>query len=146
MTGANNKRMLEEDVKYFKDYKPLSDKEKEKIYTDAPELGDYVCRQCMKCLPCPEGIDIPQICRIEGYYDRQMDDGTIDNITDYALRERLKFWFGGQDIAREAYDTIDIRADRCNECGECMSRCPYNIDIIQKLKNIDFKLGDRKIF
>jgi predicted aldo/keto reductase-like oxidoreductase len=146
VTGANNKRMLEEDIKYFNEFKPLSDEEKEKIYMGAPELGDYVCRQCMKCLPCPEGIDIPLLCKLEGHYDRQMDDGAVDNTSDYALRERLKFWYGGQDIAREGYNAVSIKADKCNECGECLPRCPYDIDIIQKMKNIDFKLGDKKVF
>lgn len=146
VTGINNKRMLEEDINYAGSFKPLSEKEKERIYANAPELGDYVCRQCMKCLPCPEGINIPELCKLEGYYDRQMDDGAIDNVADFALRERLKFWYGGQDIAREAYGTIGIKADRCSQCGQCMPRCPYNIDIIRKLKNIDFKLGNKKVF
>ena len=30
-------------------------------------------------------------------------------------------------------------------CRECIPRCPYNIDIIRKMKNIDFKLGKSNI-
>jgi len=146
VTGVNNRDMLEQDIKYFNGFRPLSGQEKEDIYRDAPELGDYVCRQCLKCLPCPEGIDIPGLFMIEGCFDRQMDDGKVGNASDYALRERLKFWYGGEDIAREAYDSLDTKAERCSGCGECIPRCPYNIDIIQKLKNIDYKLGNREVF
>ncbi len=146
VTGINNKRMLKEDIGYANNFKSLSEEEKNNIYTDAKELGNYVCRQCMKCLPCPEEINIPELFKIEGYYDRQMNNGIVDNSADYALRERLKFWYGGQEIAREQYDSTNIKADICTECGECMPKCPYDIDIIRKLKNIDFKLGDRKVF
>jgi predicted aldo/keto reductase-like oxidoreductase len=138
--------MLEKDIDYARNFKPLNKKEKEEIYKNAIELGNYVCRQCMKCLPCPENIDIPGICKLEGYYDRQMDNGIINNSSDYALRERLKFWYGGEDIAREKYKALKIKADKCTECGECIPKCPYDIDIIEKLKNIDFKLGKRKFF
>ncbi|HAJ95864.1 MAG TPA: aldo/keto reductase, partial [Actinobacteria bacterium] len=146
VTGINNRRMLEEDIGYANNFEPLSEEEKNNIYTDASELGNYVCRQCMKCFPCPEGINIPELFKIEGYYDRQMDDGIVDNSAEYALKERLKFWYGGQKISRELYDSADIKADRCNECGDCIPKCPYDIDIIRKLKNIDFKLGNRNIF
>ena len=146
VTGMNNKEMFEKDIDYARNFKPLNEIEKEEIYKNAPELGNYVCRQCMKCLPCPENIDIPLLCKFEGYFDRQMDDGIINNSSDYALRERLKFWYGGKDIAKESYKALKIKADKCTECGECMPGCPYNIDIIEKLKNIDFKLGERKFF
>ena len=146
VTGMNNREMLEKDINYARDFKPLNEKEKEEIYNNAPELGNYVCRQCIKCLPCPENIDIPGICKLEGYYDRQMDNGIVNNSSDYALQERLKFWYGGEDIAKENYKALKIKADKCTECGDCIPRCPYNIDIIEKLKNIDFKLGERKFF
>ena len=146
VTGMNNRRMLEEDIGYANNFKPVSEEEKNNIYADASELGNYVCRQCMKCLPCPENINIPELFKIEGYYDRQMDDGIVDGSAEYALRERLKFWYGGQEIAREQYGSINAKADRCTECGDCMPKCPYDIDIIRKLKNIDFKLGNRKVF
>jgi len=146
VTGMNNREMLEKDIDYARNFKTLNKKEKEEIHKNAPELGNYVCRQCMKCLPCPENIDIPLLCKLEGYYDRQMDNGIINNSSDYALRERLKFWYGGEDIAKENYKALKIKADKCTECGDCIPRCPYDIDIIEKLKNIDFKLGKRKFF
>ena len=34
------------------------------------EQGKGFCRNCGYCLPCPEGIPIPDIFRFKGYYDR----------------------------------------------------------------------------
>jgi len=146
VTGANNERMLREDMEYANNFKPLKEKQRQEIFENALELGEYVCRQCGKCMPCPENINITEICKLEGYFDRQMDNGIVDNASDYALRERLKHWYGGQDIARQAYEKLDKKADSCTGCGECLPRCPYNIDIIRKLKNIDYKLGDRTVY
>jgi uncharacterized protein len=146
VAGANTKKMLQQDIEYARNFKPLTEKQTQDIFRDAPELGQYVCRQCGKCLPCPEGINIPELCMIEGYFDRQMDDGVVDNTSDFALRERLKHWYGGEELARQAYGKQDKKADSCTACGECIPRCPYNIDIIRKLKNIDYKLGSKTIF
>jgi predicted aldo/keto reductase-like oxidoreductase len=146
VTGANNKRMLKQDIEYANNFKPITEKQKKDIFENAPELGDYICRQCGKCLPCPENIDIAEICKLEGYFDRQMDNGIVDNTPDYALRERLKHWYGGQEVARQFYDKLEKKAKDCTACGECLPRCPYNIDIIRKLKNIDYKLGGKTIY
>ena len=77
--------------------KAMSKEEKEELFKNAPELGNYVCRQCARCLPCPEGIPIMDIFRLEGCYDRQMWDGIVRDSADYALRQRLRFWYGGEE-------------------------------------------------
>ena len=96
----------------------------EKLWEEAPELGNYVCRQCDKCLPCPLGIDIPRIFLLEGQYDRQMQDGIIRDPAQYALRERLRFWLGNQDYARKAYQELNPKASVCNECGSASLAVP----------------------
>jgi predicted aldo/keto reductase-like oxidoreductase len=146
VAGANNERMLKQDIEYADNFQPLTEKQKQIIFENAPELGDYVCRQCGKCLPCPENIDIAEVFKLEGYFDRQMDNGIVDNTPEYALRERLKHWYGGQEVAIEFYNKLDKKAEDCNACGECLPRCPYNIDIIRKLKNIDYKLGNKTVY
>ena len=88
----------------------------EGLYTHAVELGKYVCRQCARC-SCPYGIDILEVFACEEYYDRQMACGEAENTPEYALMERLRFWFGNSALAKERYGRMTPCADVCTECG-----------------------------
>ncbi|MEN3184684.1 MAG: aldo/keto reductase [Atribacterota bacterium] len=142
--GVNTETYLRKDVELLTQLGPMSDAEKEAWFFRAPELGRYVCRQCKKCLPCPEGIDIPRIFLLEGQYDRQMKDDVIRNPEEYALRDRLRFWFGNQDYAQKAYEELPVKATACTRCRECEPRCPYGIPIVKKLSIAHGKLTDRR--
>jgi Predicted oxidoreductases of the aldo/keto reductase family len=146
VAGINTREMLEKDIAYAEQFVPMTEQEKEQLYATAPELGNYVCRQCGKCMPCPGGLNIPEIFKYEGYFDRQMATGNITNVAEYALRERLKFWFGNKELAEKRYSQLAVKADRCTKCGKCQELCPYGIDIVQKLSMVDYKFGNKKIF
>lgn len=141
VTGMNTEFMLKKDIELSNTYQTMSEEAVAKLKSDALELGDYVCRQCDQCMPCPECVEITECFRLEGVYDRQMSHGDVENSAEYALKERLKHWFGTKDRAIAEYADIHGHADMCTECGVCMSKCPYNIDIIKKLKNVDYKLN-----
>ena len=61
---------------------------------------------------------------------------------DYALRERLRFWFGNQERARAAYSATAVKVDACTNCGDCEPRCPYHLPIVSKLRHTQYKLTD----
>ena len=138
--GMNTLAMLEQDLAYAEAFTPMSEEEKERWFFDAPELGTYVCRLCGECLPCSEGVDIPRIFEMEGWYDRQMWDGVVRNPNDYWLRNSLRFWFANQERAQAAYATLSPKADACNDCGECEPLCPYHLPIADKLRHAHYKL------
>ena len=140
VSGFNTIEMFEKDLEIVNNFKPMTEKEKEKLFNKNPILGNYICRQCNLCLPCPEGIDIPKVFLYEGWYDRQLRDRVIRETPDFALRDRLRFWFDNRDKAKKAYSTLDKKADACTKCDECMPKCPYGIDIISKLDNSHYKL------
>ncbi|MFW6271398.1 MAG: aldo/keto reductase, partial [Bacillota bacterium] len=123
-TGMNSMEMMKEDIEYAENYTPMTPTEKEELFKTAPELGNYVCRQCDECYQCPEGIDIKEIFKLEGYYDRQMRDGKPRNPEKFALRDRLRFWFGNDERARELYQKLETKADQCTECEKCLDYCP----------------------
>ncbi|MBE0695822.1 MAG: 4Fe-4S dicluster domain-containing protein, partial [Anaerolineaceae bacterium] len=75
-----------------------------------------------------------------------MADGVVTNAAEFALKERLRFWFGNQEIAKKQYDMLAVKADQCNGCKECMPRCPYGIDIVRKMAIVDYKLGGQRLF
>ncbi len=99
--------------------RPLSQLEREELARIAAKLGTRFCRRCEYCLPCPQGIDIPTLFLLDGYYTR------------YNL----------QDWAKQRYQTIEIKADDCSECGECEERCPYSLPIREMLKEVGERLG-----
>jgi predicted aldo/keto reductase-like oxidoreductase len=140
VAGMNTMELLEQDLALAEGFAPLSDEEREHLIIEAPELGNYVCRLCDKCLPCPEGVNIPGIFTLEGWYDRQMWDGVVRDPGDYALRNILRFWFMNEERARAAYAAVGIKADACTDCGECEPRCPYHLPIVAKLRHAHYKL------
>jgi predicted aldo/keto reductase-like oxidoreductase len=146
VAGINTREMLEADLSYAKQFLPMTEDEIDELYKNAPEYGNYVCRQCGECDTCTVEIPISEIFRLEGYFDRQMADGTVANASDFALKERLRFWFGNKNMAMERYAKLGIKAEQCTSCGDCIPKCPYGIDIIRKLSIADYKLAGRGIY
>jgi len=70
------------------------------------EIGKVFCRACGYCQPCPQGIAIPMILRAESFARRMPADRT-----------------------RRAFDRHMPKIDACTGCGQCVERCPYDLDI-----------------
>ena len=147
VTGMNSIEMLDMDMGFAKDFVQLSDEEMTDIAINGPELGTYVCRRCGKCKDiCPKGIDFEELFRLEGLYDRQMRTGIITDTGDFALRDRLRFWFGTSERAQNEYKSFAPNGTACDDCGVCDDVCPYNIDIRRKVRLADYKLADKDIY
>ena len=84
------------------------------------------CSQCYACLPCPENIHIPEVLRLRNLavaYD-MTDYGKYR----YGMFENAGHWFPG------------MKANRCTECGDCLPKCPENLDIPTLLKDTHDRL------
>jgi len=84
------------------------------------------CSQCYACLPCTENIHIPEVLRLRNL-------AVAYNMTDYGeyrygMFENAGHWFPG------------IKANRCTECGDCLPKCPENLDIPTLLKDTHNRL------
>jgi len=42
---------------------------------------------------------------------------------------------GVTDQLRSGYASASVKASACIECGDCIARCPFKVDIIAKMKN-----------
>lgn len=90
-------------------------------------LAGELCRQCDRCLPCPEGINIPEILRLRNLavaYDMK-DYGKYR----YRMLENAGHWFPG------------TKGNRCTDCGDCLPRCPENLNIPALVKDTHQQLN-----
>jgi predicted aldo/keto reductase-like oxidoreductase len=89
-------------------------------------LGDDLCSQCYQCLPCPEGINIPEVLRLRNLaigFD-MVEFGKYR----YKMFENAGHWFPGN------------KAIRCTDCGDCLPRCPESLDIPRLLRDTHDRL------
>ena len=92
----------------------LSDEESKYIKEKQESVKGVFCHRCGYCMPCTVGIDIPTIFTFEKYY------------LDYNLKE----W------AKARYEGSKVKASSCINCGACVKRCPYGINIPERMKKI----------
>lgn len=80
------------------------------------------CTGCKYCLPCPGGVNIPQMLRL--YNDAVLDDPAAAR----ALMIRLT--------------DAGEHAGNCTACGKCEPLCPQGIPVAERLKEAARVLGE----
>jgi predicted aldo/keto reductase-like oxidoreductase len=124
LSGMGTEEMLDDNLRITSrdDYDKISEAEKESIENIAArfkELCDNICTQCKYCQPCPNEVNISlifaELQRYQIYGDRESAKRY------YSMIGKVP-WAPGKD------------ATACVECGECLEKCPQNIEIIEQLK------------
>jgi hypothetical protein len=112
LVGIETAAEIQEIVSIMQGAADLSADELARIAALRQELGTRFCRRCDYCQPCPQEIGI----------------STVMNLHSFGKRfppERMFGSFG---------EAIVTEAERCIECGECESRCPYHLPIRQVIR------------
>lgn len=118
--GMASIKEVEENAAVGNDFKILTFEEREEALEIANKLDNDFCRRCGYCGPCPQGIDIVN-CNL---------------FLNYIKKYELSDW------AKNRYFSMKVRAKDCKECGICETRCPYNLPIRKKLKEVRKWFGE----
>ena len=90
----------------------------EKALIENRKLAELYCTGCEYCLPCEQGVAIPQIF------------AAMNMHRVWGLTEHARYMYAR--LADEEKGTK--QADACIECGLCEEKCPQKIKIMEQLK------------
>ncbi len=129
LSGMSNEAQMQDNIKTFSNFEPLSDKEKDvleevtTIMLDIEQIGCTACKYC--CDGCPMKISIPDVFR------------AINTMTLYDEDFRPRAYYNG------IVNTGRGKASDCIACGQCESVCPQHLPIIELLKKAAEKLDNQ---
>lgn len=129
MSGMSTMEQVEENVEVVSRKSLLTTKQRASLVEKLDSIQDKklnLCTHCGYCMPCPQGVDIPQ---------------------NFLLLARAKL-FGLMESSRQGYRNLQNHpegnksAEVCSRCGNCMPKCPNEIKITEQLKEVAQLLGD----
>ena len=114
--GIEKLSEMEEIVQIVNSLSAFTPEDAAEIARARSELGDSWCHRCNYCQPCPANVQISSALTIERHTRRFLFNRVVESIG--AAVESAK---------------------SCVQCGACLERCPYKLDIPTLLKK---KLAD----
>ena len=130
LSGMGSMSMLEQNLKVGELENPMSAEDFERagrLMVDLKKFSDLYCTGCNYCKPCPEGINIPHIFNAFTHHNvygmTALGKSMYNQVT-----QGHKDWHG---------NLISEPVSKCAECKSCEQKCPQNIKIVEKLKEID---------
>jgi len=119
MSGARNL----EDLKRSIAYESASDEEKDyaAALADLPRISwKGHCMYCGHCAPCPKGIAVADVTKFLNLVRAQ---GEVP------------------ETVREHYAALKHHAGECIACGACEKRCPFEVPIVENMKEAARRFG-----
>ena len=107
--GVDNEEELLADLHYL--HATEAEKDYSAVLQPVNADKDGQCTYCNHCSPCPQGIPIAK----------------VNELLDKAQNEGLSAELQAQ------YDALPHHASECTHYGSCMTRCPFGVDVPQKM-------------
>ena len=130
LSGMGSMKMLEQNLIAGNLEVPMTAEDFEKakkLMGDLKKFSDLYCTGCDYCKPCPQNINIPRIFDAYTHHN-------VYGMTELAKNMHREVVEGRKDWGGKL---ISEPASKCTECGTCEPKCPQNIKIIEKLKEVD---------
>jgi predicted aldo/keto reductase-like oxidoreductase len=111
--GIRAKAEADEIVGLYREPQPLSEADRTEMDTIREALGKTFCHRCEYCMPCEQGVQISSVLIYPAFVKR----------------------FSAEVAAATPFMQTALKsAQECIECGQCEERCPYDLPIIDLLK------------
>lgn len=130
LSGMSSMDMVEENAAVASNLEPLTPEEEARIAASLEEnrrLADLYCTGCNYCMPCPKGINIPEIFKMMNYH-------RVYGLTKFARDNYARIgkdpWLNFQNAAA------------CVQCGACEKKCPQHLHIREQLRAAHEALGN----
>jgi len=105
--GMDAERQVSENAAALNDLSPLGEAEVALLQKEKDRLGGSFCRRCEYCMPCPQGLPISFLHVLKNYY----------------------FLYDLKDWVWERLGALAKNYSDCLACGECVKKCPYQLDM-----------------
>lgn len=110
--GIQKEEELDQFLQHDQEQVVMDKQLEQEISQDRKELSGNFCRGCGYCQPCPEEITIN-------------------------LAARMSLWirrFPTEPFLTQEYQDLMEKTQNCTECGACIKKCPYELNIPELLK------------
>lgn len=128
LSGMSAMEQVEDNLKTFAAFKPLSEQESQEIRDIVALINSRVqngCTGCRYCMPCPAGVDIPGNFRVWNTYHMYQNYNVVK-------------WNWEKEMGESK------QAKCCVKCGKCEAACPQKLSIRQDLERVQVDLDKRE--
>ena len=127
LSGMTEMYQVEDNLKTFGDYKPMTDEEKKLVEKAAAKILSKMrngCTDCRYCQPCPFGVNIPK---------------------NFDIWNKC-FAYENFENAKKRWAEMDDKekAKNCVKCGKCEKKCPQKIEIRENLERLQKEMDELK--
>ena len=129
LSGMSTMEQVEDNLKTFTPFKPLSQEERAVVEDVAATIKSRVqngCTGCRYCMPCPAGVDIPGCFAAWNTYHMYQNYNVVK-------------WRWEKEIGPEH------QAKNCIKCGKCEAACPQKLSIREDLAKVQEDLDKKEM-
>jgi predicted aldo/keto reductase-like oxidoreductase len=137
LSGMNEMAQIDENVASAEKTAVMSDAEQKQIDAILEKnrrLTELYCTACGYCMPCPNGVNIPENFRFMNWH-------RVWGLTKEAKEAYSKLSEEGFHAAYSPQKIVGLSAEHCIQCGVCEPKCPQNIPIRKQMTEVAAALG-----